>query len=43
MLFQTCMSFFLVLNIQEDILKNAVIQTVWTTMKVNRDQQLFGS
>ncbi len=43
MLFQTCMSFFLVLNFQEDILKNAVIQTVWTSMKVNRDQQLFGS
>ncbi len=53
MLFQTCMSFLLMLNIKEDILKNAGNQTVdgpidfhsisFPTMEVNGDQQLFGS
>ncbi len=50
MLFQTCISFFLMLNIIEVILKNAGNQRVdgphWLSfpaMEVNGDQQLFGS
>ncbi len=53
MSFQTCMSFFLMLNIKEDILKNAGYQTVdssidfhsiyFPTLDVSGDQQLFGS
>ncbi len=53
MLLQTCMSFFLMLNKKEDILKNAGNQTadgphdfhsiLCPTMEVNGDQQLFGS
>ncbi len=50
MSFQTCMSFFLMLNIKVDILKNAGNQTVdgphwlsisFPTLEVNGDQQLF--
>ncbi len=50
MSFETCISLFLMLNIKEDILKNAANQVPidfhsisFLTMEVNRDQQLFGS
>ncbi len=51
MSFQTCTSFFLLLNIKEDILKNAGNQTVdgphclpqyfFPYLEINGDQQLF--
>ncbi len=44
MLFQTCMRFFLMLNIKGDMLKNAGNQTIhcisFPTMEFNGDQQL---
>ncbi len=52
MLFQACRSFFLMLNINEDILKNVGNQLTvpidfssnsFPAMEVNEDHQLFGS
>ncbi len=48
MLFQTCMSFILLFNTKEDILKNAGYQTVdsshwlsWKSMAINILQNIF--
>ncbi len=47
MSFQTCTSFCLILNIKDDIWKNAGDQTklviYFPTMEVSGDQELFGS